>query len=466
MNLKRLFNADIYKSLRLIYITLFIGAVLTRVLVPIALCETQFINSLVFSIVAIFGAGVIVLDFFTKRIFLKQKNIIWLIFFLVACAVSNIINFKYGVFGNIRSFVWLSISFFLLYPIDYQRDTDNVKKEIRYIGHILIFVWFVACLISILMFLFQVGFYVDIYPDSFVRLGFLEGRLFGIFEDPNFAAVVAIIVIIFSAFNVKLTQNTYFKIFYFFNILINFCYIVLSGSRTAEVSVLCVSFLLVYFILLKNLRLKYLSVILRQFIIIIVSFLVGIVLLLSINLSRKIFSYLPEFISYSFETASTNESRLRKHIDTTRDDVNNSSDISNCRFKIWLSALELFKSKPIFGTSPRNMRTYAKRVFPEGFIAKRSYAVHNAYLDILTSTGIIGTIFLIIFFVKYLVYVFGYLFFKLKNKNYYMVLVSFSLVTTVAISAFFLSEIFFVNTIGVLIFWLSLGYSYYFIEKG
>ena len=46
-----------------------------------------------------------------------------------------------------------------------------------------------------------------------------------------------------------------------------------------------------------------------------------------------------------------------------------------------------------------------------------------------------------------------------------MIVLCLAIVTTVASSAMFLSEIFFVNTIGVLMFWLYLGYTYYFISE-
>ena len=67
---------------------------------------------------------------------------------------------------------------------------------------------------------------------------------------------------------------------------------------------------------------------------------------------------------------------------------------------------------------------------------------------------------------KYLLDVVRFLFVNLDNKNYNLVLFSFLNVATVGISAFFLSEIFFVSTIGVLTFWLNLGYSYYFVDDG
>lgn len=467
MSLKRfLLREGTYETLRKAYITAFIAAVLTRVLLPFALCETQFVNSLIFAVVAMFGAAVVCLDLFTRRVFLTAKNVVWLALFLAICTLSSVVNAKYGVIGNVRNLVWLAISFFLLYPIDPTRTLDRVKKEIKYVGNILITVWFLACGASLVMFVLQVGYYVDVYPDSFARMGFIEGRLFGVFEDPNYAAVVAMIAIIYSIFNLNNTDKKWLKAFYIGGIIVDFCYIVLSGSRTTEVAAIIVVFLAAYFLLLKKYDNVKANVHFKQFALVLASMLCSAVLIFSFIFLRKALGYLPEVVGAHFTAVSVAEQKPRRHIDITRDDVSNSADISNCRFKIWRSALELFKSKPIFGVSPRNMRTYAKTAFPKGFIAQRSYAVHNAYLDVLTSTGLLGAVIMFIFLVKYLISVFQFLFVKLNNKNYGLVLFSFINVATVAISAFFLSEIFFVNTIGVLTFWLNLGYSHYFIKDG
>lgn len=467
VSLKRvLWRNETYEMLRKVYITAFIVAVLTRVLRPVALCETQFVNSMVFGIVAIFGAGVVCLDMFTRRVFLTSRNVIWLAVFWLVCAVSSAINARYGIIGNIRNLVWLAISFFLLYPVDQKRTPKSVIKEIKYIGNIIIAVWLVACGVSIAMFVLQVGYYVDVYPDSFARLGFIEGRLFGIFEDPNCAAVVAVIAIIFSIFNLRYVEKKLMKVLYVCSIFINFCYIVLSGSRTAAVAAIIVVFLAAYFMLRRKYALTKLNEVFGQIVLFLAAALCSVLLIFSFIFARKVLSYLPEIVNSTFESSSVSETRPRKHIDITREDVSNSTDVSNCRFKIWLSALELFKSKPIFGTSPRNMRTYAKESFPTGFIAQRSYAVHNAYLDVLTSTGLLGALALLIFLMKYLIDVVRFLFVNLDNKNYNLVLFSFLNVATVGISAFFLSEIFFVSTIGVLTFWLNLGYSYYFVDDG
>ncbi len=466
MNLKNfILKEKNHEILRKTYITVFIAAVLTRVLLPIALRETQLVNSLVFAVVALFGAAIVTLDILTRRICFTAKNVGWLVIFLAVCALSSLVNAKYGIIGNIRNLVWLAISFFLLYPVDKNRTLENVKNEIKYIGNILITVWSLACSASLGMFILQIGYYVDVYPDSFARLGFIEGRLFGLFEDPNCAAIVAIVVIIFSIFNIKNTKKKWLQCFYSLGILVNFCYIVLSGSRTAEVAAIIITFLAVYFVLLKKNGEKKINSVFKQFATILISVLCSVALILGLVLTKKALEYVPEFVGTPFASSNVDEAMQKKRLDITREDVTNSTDMSNGRFKIWLSAIELFLSKPILGTSPRNMRTYAKAEFPDGFIAKRSYAVHNAYLDVLTSTGILGAIPVFIFLMKFLIDIFSFLFLRLRDKNYDFVLFNFLVVATVSISALFLSEIFFVCTIGALVFWLNLGYSYYFMNE-
>ncbi|MDQ5984139.1 MAG: hypothetical protein RUMPE_01175 [Eubacteriales bacterium SKADARSKE-1] len=459
---KKIFSSATYNKMRYIYMVLFILAVFTRVLMPIATHESQKVNAAVFSAVALFGVAVLVVDFFCDRIMFLGKNYIFLALFIISTVVSSILNIKYGFAGNIRNLIWLSVSFFILYPIDIKRTKNDIYKEIKFISNILIVVWFLAVTASLFMFLLDIGYYIYIYPDSFARLGFIESRLFGIFEDPNFAATTSVLVIMFSIWNIKVSKRKVFNIFYIINIAFQLFYLVLSGSRTAEISLLFSLLIFSYFTLRYKFSDINLHKALKEFCFAFLGLALCCVLFFTMNLIKTGLSYLPPIISSQMSTTQGHQDRIRPVV-TEREDLKDNSDVSSCRVKIWESAFELFKSKPIFGTSPRNMREYAKSAFPNGFIAQRSYAVHNIYLDILTSTGIVGFVIIAIFFIKYLIYVFKYLFLY-KRNNYFMVLFCLTVVAEIAVSAASLSEIFFVNTIGVLFFWLCLGYSVHFIR--
>jgi len=469
MKTEKILNSKIYEKMRMSYMFLFLFAVLTRALMPISLRETQIINTAVFSFAAIFGAFVLVIDFFTDKVLFTAKNKIWLMLFLIVMFLSSVLNFKYGVLGNIRNLVWTAISFFVLYPTDMKKDYEKVLHDLKILSNTLITVWFLAVSYSLYMFLLQIGYYVYIFPDAFSRQGFIENRLFGIFEDPNYAAMTSIIVIMFSIWNIlKFCKGKkLLRVFYILNIVLQFCYIALSGSRTAHL-VLCGGVFIFAFMFLrkKKFSLKF-GEVLRHCVYFILSAVLSVSLFITIDLTTKGLAYAPlAFSEVSSQSNNSSEIKKLKPIETEREDLKDSDDISNCRMKIWKSAFELFLSKPIFGTSPRNMRDYAKSEYPNNFIGQRGYAVHNIYIDVLTSTGILGALILLIFVIKYLIFVFKYLFEKADNKKYYFdVLFCVVIVGMIAASALSLSEIFFVNTISVLFFWLLLGKSVYFIKK-
>ena len=77
---------------------------------------------------------------------------------------------------------------------------------------------------------------------------------------------------------------------------------------------------------------------------------------------------------------STEKLRERKEpISLDRKDVVDNSDISNMRFSIWKSSVEIFKTSPIYGTSPRNLLSYAHDKLPNTFISQKSIVVHNTF---------------------------------------------------------------------------------------
>lgn len=464
MKFRNFISSINYFRLRQAYIIAFMVAVFTRVLMPINYNEPQIVNTLVFSLVALFGLFVAFIGFLNNRelFWCKQKFLLGL--FLVVCLISSLMNIKYGLIGNIRNLGWLFISFFVLYCVDYKRSRKDILNEIKLVGNVLSIVWFLAVIVSFIMFLMQVSITVEFSDDVISRQGFVDSRLFGIFEDPNIAAMTSIYVIGFSAFNYKFTENAILKVFYIVNIVFQFFYVVLSGSRTAEVAIIITAFIILYCIFKEQFNKANLNVVIKHFSAILLSIVCCIAIFFSINITRKGLSYLPSF--FDFSTGSTTASFSQKHnkkpVVMEREDTTESSDISNCRFRIWKSAIELFKTKPIFGTSPRNMRIYAKTEFPSNYIGKRGYAVHNAYIDVLTSTGVAGALCIALFFAKYLIDVTRYLFGK-RKINYNMVLFCLFFLISAAVAAMFLSDIFFVSTISVLVFWLFLGYAQYFI---
>lgn len=121
-------------------------------------------------------------------------------------------NLKYGYSENIKLIMWQLIFFFMIYQFgkDYSSNFFQSIYLDTFIGMVL------ANLVSLYWFVIQYGIKIPIkykyYP---VRLGWLGNRLFGVYTDPNFGAVISLIVIIIAIYYLVTYKhlNLLFKIF-------------------------------------------------------------------------------------------------------------------------------------------------------------------------------------------------------------------------------------------------------------
>ncbi len=238
------------------------------------------------------------------------------------------------------------------------------------------------------------------------------------------------------------------------NIFVQFIYLVLGASRTGEVCLLFVllisSFVYSYRLNNKN---SFWVLILR----IILSLCVCLVVHFAIDFSRMLLSYIPSLFIHAPSSISGTGMGLYQ-VSMERPDVAESSDISNLRFRIWGSAMDIFKTTWLFGASPRNALKYAKDVLPNAFIAQRGYDAHNFYVATVFYTGVSGALFLGIFFIKSAFEVVRY---YIVNKFQVSDPIFNSLTLCIictAVSGMFLSEILFITTVGSFFFWLFSGY--------
>ena len=129
-------------------------------------------------------------------------------------------------------------------------------------------------------------------------------------------------------------------------------------------------------------------------------------------------------------------------------------DFSNGRLERWSNALEIFKSAPIFGASPRGVYLFAREHNPETTMAKYWYSISNVYLEILAETGIVGFIIIFFIMVKTALTIL-YNIFKQRFSSVFLIFSS--VILLLAGVAFLQSELFFNLTFGGFIFWLLLG---------
>lgn len=398
-----------------------------------------------------------------------KKEYYLLAFFVLVCLISSFLFREYGLGDNVKTLMWTVLQLFLftsILPYGDKKNEGSVKNgkiALCRMANSLIVVHFVAVTISVVQFFLQSGYIVADYNGTYDRRqGFCDERLFGVFTDPNYAAIASLLVIIFALYFLQKKKGKKIKRdWYIITIVVNMLYILLSGSRTAMVATSVVLPVYGYFIW-RNMRLRqggkwHLSGSLLS---------VGV---LAVSVLYFAFSS-TVFIAVADKTVELRPYiglcpyEEQQEISLEREDTG--EDISNNRTAIWSGALFLWKDHPVTGLSPKNMIPYALKNHPDSYIAKTGYQAHNGYVALLVGSGLLGVLpilILLVLFVREL------LIFLKENRGREMepgLLLCFAVMMTVGISAVFLLEIFFTVTITItsVLFWIFTGAAYWYLR--
>lgn len=481
---------DFFAKLRFVYIAFYLSFVGLMELIPVLnIVNLTILPSMIFNLIAVSGALLLLADFITRGVLFKPKYAGILILFFVFLAISIIANVKYGVADNLKTFVWSLIQIFLVASVDY--DLENAaklhKKHFKKIYDITGFIWTLAAFYSICMFLGKYGAHVAIPGDSAAirREGFIDGRLFGAFTDPNYAAIIAFTVAFVYLIWVITSKNIAEKIIRSVMIFINFCYIVLSASRTVEICLYLAALLAGFWGLWLYLEKKGVKTLVK----IGASVLNGaLCLLLCVLLFMGSLSVLPYTTNF-FGTMTVTGSNVivpeeapeveepvetpeitvpDTGVDMTRPELENTTDITNNRMYIWTEYLRVFQKAWLTGTSPRTTIQYADEYFDNFFVVDWNYSTHNAYLSLFVCTGLFGGLAAFLYLVLVVVEILGYLIRKRKNvnDNYIAVLLLTLVLMAYAVCGFSYQIIFFNNMYVTVMFWVLLGYTRAFVRSG
>ena len=421
----------------------------------------SFIDISVFSGLAIVGFFIFFLELMRKDIDFHLTDNLLLTFFIGTLILSSIINFRYGIFQNIKECIWTIISFFVVgFCCNRKNNLFTVSRVVK-IQNIIIIFWFAMSLLSVFTALFQIGHVFHIKEISWIAVGIAENRLFGVFVNPNSASIVSVIAILFSTFQIFYnSKGSLNRIFNMVSIAIQLVYISLSESRGSYMVCLFLGFVLAFLFSYKIFKFEGFYGILVSFC---TASIFTLALFCTMNLITKFFSVIPSFSS-DVEVLSRYgcSSRIGK-----RSDYVNNNDVSNSRFNIWISAWEIFKNNWIFGVTPGNILTYAKSVMPETFMAVRGYKrVHSIWFGIPLYTGICGTFCMFGFFIKK-IFDFYENYKKIGIGRSAPVLNLCVLVfVCVLIYGFVESEVLFVNSVCSFVFWFFIGISVNYLDYG
>ena len=309
---------------------------------------------------------------------LWKKENTFAIFFLMATLVSIIINYRYDFLANVKTLFIMAMQLYIFYVIGV-REARNEGRLLGVVANLYVAAWAIPVAISLYQFLIGYGIKLDKtfgeYENSVV--GFYGNRLFGVFGDPNYAAVGSILAIFFALICLR-KKKIWCKIYYIITIILAWLYIVLSGSRTCLLAIVvsipmvtCIC-LIAYF-RRNSIKNVYKFIVIPATCVVLFGAILGLV-----TVTKKVALIRTEIIG--------------TEVSLDRDDVVNSDNISNNRFAIWKDAVKIWETTPVIGATPRGYLDYAKDVCGDLYIVKRGYMVHNGYISVLLFSGIIGAI--------------------------------------------------------------------------
>lgn len=362
-----------YFKINLVFLSVISFYCMAGLIVPL-----QFISANKFVTLGMTLLGVLLglYNFFVKKAYLFVRKIEYLIIFFAMNIITSLLVMKYGFSTNIKNLVVFFIYFFAIYPI-----FQNFSKEK---SRILFNVFFsvitvsntVGVFFSLVQFFMLIGYRVFDYKGLLIRQGFVESRLFGILASPNYLSIISLIVIIYLWMRLSVL-NKIVKTLAISSIVLNFAYIVLSGSRTTYICLVVAAFL---YSLIKfeysNKAKSFVTVLLT----------VGLVFLSYNGVKYSSDLYLK---AHSAEIQLNKEKGENNNLTLERTDTSE-ENISNNRFAIWQSTASFIPKRPLFGYSAGNWYELGKTYDASAYIIKEHYLTHNGYLELLFYNGLFG----------------------------------------------------------------------------
>lgn len=421
------------------------------------------------------GMLLVLQDIIKEKIFFNNKYWKILAGVILIYAFSIISNYDHALVRGVYNLIFLVINFVVIFPISMVRSKEFILKRLKEFNEILIITIFIGGTISLVMFFFNIGLYL---PTNGLRQGFLENRLFGIYSSPNVGSVFGYITIMASLVNNLLKRNSLFKFstFYIINLIVQILYFILASSRGTTMILISATVMFFSFIILPITIKKYDN---KR-----ISF--GIVFLLligflstsqfTLNTVKSGLSYVPGFVE-SVLPEEENKKMASKEEYEEKVIIQHSpenAEVSSGRYSIWKAALNVVKQYPLFGVTDPDLyrNTESTDVINESRLSKIDIKelkraagnMHNVYMQILITTGIVGFVALAYFLIWYLIDISKYIFYLDKySKEYQIVTLLFITSISFFIGDLVESRLVFMNrnVVGI-VFWYFAGIILYF----
>lgn len=416
--------------------------------------QTKIISLLLFVTTA--SAGItLIYRLINYRYFIHSK-MFWLsLAFMLSYIISFLLNIRYANINGFKTLAFMGMEFCLLLATDERKKFDEYKSEIRLILGIFSVYMMAAVAVSIIL-MFCGYSDITVRNGQTILSGFVWGRLWGVFTDPNFASVLSDMSIIISLYAFSKNKKAGWRAVNIINIILQALYIAFSDSRTGIV-VAFLAFSIYSYCCFVELNF-HIKKSIKNLLCVVLAVLIGISGVFAFKTVNKVYNTLIFSIAEN-EPDKQSEKDFEKFKVGREQDIE--QDISNRRFDLWLSALETVKIKPVFGVSFESIVSFVKENLPETYLINNDHAMYNNYHNVLFNVvvgqGFVGLIILLIMIVYAGINLIKTVCLSFGTKDYLLCAMIFTLLVAVLASSMFVSEIIYAISVNMMLFWYLLG---------
>ena len=411
---------------------------------------------------AILMAGIV---FFNVKNLKKEiKNKIYILFmtFLLSYLTTFLINNKYNVIGSIKVLIWTTMHFVFSFGCYYITSDYQLKKELKYVSTALILVLSILNINNLVLLITHTSSFTYSLSNVALLVGLTPwGRFYGIFYDPNYTSIMCVVSIFFAVYLLKEYKNKFTKVLLIVSIILQMIYIIFCESRSGLFTL--ITTIAVYstlnMIVIKNLK--------KNIKIFLITSTIIILIIVLPKFCIKFYNDIQNNKEIKTEQISKENPEMK--IQIGRND--NQEDISNRRFDIWKSGLEIFSKNVIFGVGFPNITPIALDKYPNTYIVNNDFsnfdAFHNSVIDVFTSQGIIGGTIMTIIYLYVIIETIKRrkIIFDKNNKNTREIIIIITCMFSIMISSMLLSQIYYINNACTFMFWALFGYYNYYLKS-
>lgn len=314
---------------------------------------------------------------------------LWIVAFIAVNLMTMLINISMSFFYNIVILLHISICFFIFYGIHTEKGL-NSKAELYKVCKFIIYATSIFGALGFILMMSNVKF-----EWMWIKFIIFENRYTGVYINPNilgFISVVSIVCCHLSMkpdFLIKAKRTRISRIWIAICLSVDLFSLLLCDSNASFTLFVCyVIFTLIFIYFSSSARMKKRQFFIKSVAVLVAAVYVVFTAFMVRTICQRGFSHLVKTNTLDKVAVKTiNEITSGEAI--TFNHVN--KNIDSGRLKLIKESFKLFQLSPVFGISNGNIIEYSQKYLNGTLsLSYHNSDIHNGYLTIIVSTGVVG----------------------------------------------------------------------------